>query len=410
MTGAWAGLPPEENSAGFWFGPGAESFFMSASELAAVAASIIANLGGHEAVAAAMGAAWPDPTGEFAVLANVPHLLWQAVSAGLIAQAAEAIQTTGMSFETLKAATPTPMEIGENQIEHGVLWAHNFLGMLFPAIAANRANYSRMWVTSADNKYAYAAASAAGVQSIPPLPPPPPAVAGGGGDPSAASQMPTGKSADALGAGGEQAMSAFMGPLSQVGQLGSQFSQGGPFSSLMQLPQQAVSPLQSLMSSMGSAGSPADAASSMAGAEWLTGTPAAGGPVAANLVSGGGGGGAGIGGLSALRGPVGWASTPTINAAAPSSADAATVSRISEARAATGAPANAAGMGGSGAMMSPMMHGAGEQDKQEPKQQRRSSPLTSLAALYRAPDGVPVITGSGGAVFQPREGGGEYQT
>jgi PPE-repeat protein len=409
MTGAWAGLPPEENSAGFWFGPGAESFFMSASELEAVAASIIANLGGHEAVAAAMGAAWPDPTGDFAVLANVPHLLWQAVSAGLIAEAAQAIQATGMSFETLKAATPTPMEVGENQIEHGVLWAHNFLGLLFPAIAANRANYGRMWVTAADNKYSYAAASAAGVQSIPPLPPPPPGVAGGGGDPSAASQMPTGKSADALGAGGEQAMQAFMGPLSQVGQLGSQFSQGGPLSGLMQLGPQALGPLQSLMSSMGSTGSPADA-SSLAGAEWLTGTPAAGGPVAANLVSGGAGGGGGIGGLGALRGPVGWASTPTINAAAPSSAESAAVSRISEARAATGVPASSAGMGGSGAMMGPMMHGAGEQDKQEAKQQRRSSPLTSLAALYRAPDGVPVITGSGGAVFQPREGGGEYQT
>ena len=53
--------------------------------------------------------------------------------------------------------------------------------------------------------------------------------------------------------------------------------------------------------------------------------------------------------------------------------------------------------------MAPMAHGAGEQDKQEAKQ--RKSPLTSLAALYRAPAGVPVITGSGGAVFQREEVG-----
>jgi len=386
---------------------------MSAAQLAEVAASIIANLGGHEAVAAAMGASWPDPTGDFAVLANVPHLLWQAAAAELIAQAGAQIQSTGMAFETLKAATPTPMEIGENQIEHGVLQANNFLGLLFPAIAANRANYGRMWVTAADNKYSYAAASEAGVQSIPPLPPPPPTTAGGGGDPSSALQMPTGKSADALGSGGQSAEEMLMGPLSQVGQMGSQFGQlaggGGPLSGLMQLPEQAMSPLQSLMSSMDS-GNPAGAASSVSGADWLSATPAAGGPVAANLVSAGaGGGGGGIGGLGALRGPVGWASSPTINAAAPSGPESATLSRLSEARAATGAPANTAGMGSSGGMMGPMMHGAGEQDKQEAKH-RKSSPLTSLATLYRAPDGVPVITGSGGAVFRPREGGGEYQT
>ena len=119
-------------------------------------------------------------------------------------------------------------------------------------------------------------------------------------------------------------------------------------------------------------------------AEWLTATPAAGGPVAANMVSGGGGG-AGIGGLGALRGPVGWASSPTVNAAAPSSPEARPRCRVlGEARAATGAPVNSAGMGGTGGMMGPMMHGAGEQDKQEAKQ-RKSSPLTSLAELYRAP-------------------------
>ncbi|GAB7146343.1 hypothetical protein LRC484719_49590 [Mycobacterium riyadhense] len=136
---------------------------------------MIANLGGHEAVAAALAAAWPDPTGEFAVLANVPHLLWQARLAGMLMDAAARIEATGSAFETLKAATPTPFEVGENQTEHVALQAHNFLGMLTPAIVANRANYSRMWVTAAGNKYSYAAASASGVQAIPPLDPPPPA-------------------------------------------------------------------------------------------------------------------------------------------------------------------------------------------------------------------------------------------
>ncbi|WP_459758425.1 PPE family protein, partial [Mycobacterium riyadhense] len=178
----WGMLPPEENSAGFWFGPGASSFLQSAAQLLEVAAGMIANLGGHEAVAAALAAAWPDPTGEFAVLANVPHLLWQARLAGMLMDAAARIEATGSAFETLKAATPTPFEVGENQTEHVALQAHNFLGMLTPAIVANRANYSRMWVTAAGNKYSYAAASASGVQAIPPLDPPPPATRRAGGD------------------------------------------------------------------------------------------------------------------------------------------------------------------------------------------------------------------------------------
>lgn len=404
MPGEWGALPPEENSAGFWFGPGAESFMAAALQLSNVAAGIIADLGGHEAVAAALAASWPDPTGEFAVFANVPHLLWQAVIAGMLTEAASAIEATGTAFETLKAATPAPWEIGENQIEHGVLQAHNFLGMLTPAIVANRANYGRMWVTAAGNKYSYAAASASGVQAIPPLPPPPPTVAGGGGDPSSAmAQLSSGKETDSLASGSsaQSVMSGVMSSLGQVGQMGSQLGSGGPLQSIVGMPAQALSPLQSLMSSVGGMGNPANALSSGGAADWLTATPAAGGPVAANLVSGGGS--AGMGGLGALRGPVGWAASPTVDAAAPSSQEAAVVSRLGEAKAASGAPVNSAGMGGSGAMMGPMMHGGGEQDKQEAK--RRSSPLTSLAALYRAPDGVPVITGSGGAVFARGEVG-----
>lgn len=405
MTGAWGALPPEVNSAGFWLGPGAESFMLSAAQLAAVAASVIANLGGHAAVSAALAASWPDPTGEFAVLANVPHLLWQAMAASLLAEAAAQIEATGMSFETLKAATPTPFEIDENQIEHGILQATNFMGCNSGAIAANRANYTRMWVTAADNKYSYAAASAAGVHAIPPLPPPPPTSMGGASGAAPATSLASGpmESMASSGGGMESMMSMFTQPLSQMSSMA---SGGGPLQGIMQLPQQAMSPLQSLMSSMGqmgSMGNPGDAMAGMAGAGWLTGAPSAGGPVAANLISGGGGGGlGGIGG--ALRGPAGWGTSPTV--AGSPSGEAAALSRFGEARAASGVPANTAGMGGTGGMMGPMAHGAGDQDKQESGKRKQQHPLTSLASLYRSPAGVPVITGSGGAVFGSREGVG----
>lgn len=404
MPGEWGADPPEINSAGFWFGPGASSFVASAENLMAVAAGLIANLGGQEAINAALAMSWPDPTGELAVLSKVPLMLWQAAAAGQIQAQAAIINEVALAFESLKAATPTPMEIGENQIEHGVLQANNFLGMLTPAIGVNRANYGRMWVTSASNKYAYAAASAP-IQGLPPLPPPPPATAGGGATPSM--PAPQEKSAaDALG-GPEQAMSAFMGPLGQVGGMAGQLGQGGPFSSLAQLPQQGMQPLMQLLQGGGLGGNPAEALSAATTADWLTATPAAGGPVAANLVGGAGGGGGGIGGgLGALRGPASFASTPAVNAA--SSTPESALSRVSEARLASGAQVSGAGMGSSGAMMGPMAHAAGDQNKEEAK--RKTTPLTSLAALYRAPTAVPVITGGGGAVFRPGEGGGDRTT
>ena len=203
-----------------------------------MAAGIIANLGGHEAVAAALAVSWPDPTGEFAVLANVPHLLWQATIAGMISDAAASIEATGTAFETLKAATPTPLEIGENQIEHGVLQAHNFLGMLMPAIAANRANYGRMWVTAADNKYSYAAASAAGVQAIPPLAPPPPTTVGGE---ETRCQRWRNRPAETgrnrwPAAAALSAMSGIIGSLGQFGQFGNTAGRGGPLQSMRGCP------------------------------------------------------------------------------------------------------------------------------------------------------------------------------
>ena len=400
----WGALPPEENSAGFWFGPGSSTFVAAAENLIAVASGLIANLGGQEAINAALAMSWPDPTGELAVLAKVPLMLWQAAAAGQIEAQAAVIHEVALAFESLKAATPTPGEVGENQVEHGVLQANNFLGMLTPAIGVNRANYSRMWVTAASNKYAYASASMP-IQSLPPLPPPPPATASGGATPSM--PAPQEKSADLLSGGGEQAMNAFMGPLGQVGGMAGQLGQ--PFSSLTQLPQQGMQPLLSLLQGGMGGGNPSDALAAATSADWLTATPAAGGPVAANLVgAGGGGGGGGLGGgLGALRGPASFGSTPAINAA--SSTPESALSRVNEARLASGAQVSGSGMGSSGAMMGPMGHAAaGEQNKEEAK--RKSTPLTSLAALYRAPSAVPVITGGGGAVFRPGEGGGDRTT
>jgi PPE-repeat protein len=365
----------------------------AAAELSTLASAIIAMLGGDQAVAAALGFAWPAPTGDLAVLANVPHLLWQANAAMMLAEHAAKIAETGMAFETLKAATPTPAEVETNQITHGVLQATNFLGINTPAIVANRAQYlGDYWVRSASNKYAYGAASAAGVQAIEPLPPPVmTTMPMGGGDPSQATSQTSAVQAP---------MQMLMPVFSQLGQLGGQFGQlasgGGPLSSLMSLPQQALQPLMSLTSSSSGLGAVSDSAGALNGASWVGGGASVGGPVSASLGAGGGVGGFGGAGaaLAPLRGPVSWPSA-TVPVSSPSAAP--TPAGGGAAVSASTSPAGM-GMGGGGAMMAPMAARAGtEQDDRDREQS--AAILGSIASFYREPVGVPVITGDAGALI-----------
>jgi PPE-repeat protein len=391
-AGAWGADPPEVNSAGFWLGPGAGSFMAASAELAALASAIIAMLGGDQAVAAGLAFAWPAPTGDLAVLANVPHLLWQANAAMMLAEHAAKIAETGMAFETLKAATPTPAEVETNQITHGVLQATNFLGINTPAIVANRAQYlGDYWVRSASNKYAYGAASAAGVQAIEPLPPPVTTTMPMGGSDQATSQT----------SAVQAPMQMLMPVFSQLGQLGGQFGQlaggGGPLSSLMSLPQQALQPLMSLTSSSSGLGAVSDSAGALNGASWVGGGASVGGPVSASLASGGGFGGVGgFGGAAALaplRGPVSWPS-----ATVPVSSQTAAPTPVASG-AAVSASTSPAGMGmGGGAMMAPMAaRAAADQDDRDREQS--AAILGSIASFYREPVAVPVITGDAGALI-----------
>lgn len=407
----------------------------AAAQLDSIAAAIVGMLGGHETVATALQAAWPDPTGSLAVLSNVPNLLWQAQAAAHLTTSSALIAQTATAFETLKAATPTPAEIAENQAEHAALESANFLGMLTPLINLNRAIYADYWVTSASNKYAYAAASAAGVQAIPPMPPPTP-TATPVNAPSPAVQAPADKSAPAESAANPMsAMQSFMPALSQIGSMGGSLGQLGSGGGGLSGVQQAISPLMSMFSGAGGMNGGLDSLEAGSASGWLSAPTGAGGPVAATLMSAGGfGGGAGgfgggaaglggagggfggvggIGGLgsTALRGPASWASS-TVTSAAP--AEGGAVSRLAEARAAGLGPGSSAGMGSSGSMMGPMMAGAhNEQDKDKQGKGVRaaqSSPLTTVAALYRAPTGIPVITGAGGAQFHSGGGGGAKTT
>ncbi len=408
--GAYQAEPPEVTSAGFYLGPGAGTFFTSAAQLQTVASAIIAMLGGHTAVESAMGVAWPSISGEIARLAHVPHMAWLATVAGLLGEASVAIEATGAAFETAKAATPSPGEVAANQSEHVALNAANFLGMLTPLITANRADYARMWAQGVSNKYAYASASAAGVQAIPPLPPPPPSTVGAPGGSMPLGQ-PESSTTDALGAASNpmNMMQSLGGILPMIGQLPASLMQGGgPLKSLGELPQQMMGQLSSLASSVDmGAGSELLGAADLGAADWVTAPPVGGGPVSASLAGGGGGFGGGAGTVSAtsaLRSPGSWSSA--VNAA-PTTENGSS-SRMEAARAtATTVPAG----GGGGGMMAPMAHGAAGangQNESDKKQQavQPEQVLAAASTLFREPDGVPVITGGGG-VHAAHAGGKE---
>jgi PPE-repeat protein len=399
----WGARIPEMNSASFWFGPGAGSFFASAAILEEVAAMLVQLLGGHEGVAGALTGVWQGPTGVLAVAAQQPYLAWMATASGLLSEAAAAIASCGQAFEALKAATPTPVEVAENQAEHMFLQSINILGATTMAIIANRAAYQEKWIRAAGNMYSYLGESTATVGSIPPLPPPPPSGVPSTPIPADAIASAAEKPAELAGHSMDSTqapMSTIMPMLSQLVSAPSQLGQvvQAPMQGigqLTQLPMQAMQPFMSLGQQFGGLGG-ADGVADAANANWLTSNPAAGGPVNASLGGGGGFGGGAAGGMSALRGPVSWSST--VNAAGPAAAESPAVSRFAEARAATTAPA-ATGMGSPGAMMAPLAHRGGGSDGHQ-----NQTSLSDPAVLYRVPTDIPVVTGDGGAGFPRGEG------
>ena len=401
--GAYQAEPPKATSAQFWLGPGAGTFFSSAANLKALAAAIIAMLGGHVSTEAAMAASWPSLSGEIARLAHTPHLGWLATAGAMVAEAGMAIDATAASFETSKFATPHPGEVAANQSEHVALNSANFLGFLTPLIIANRVDYGRMWMQGVTNKYAYEAGSVP-LQTVPPLPPPPPSTTGGAGSGTPGLDQAAGEAGAPLDSFFQQmtGMLPAIGqmPMSAVQSLGS----GGPLKTLTEVPSQLLSQMGSLASAANL--SPEAGLDGVAASDWVTSTPLAGGAVNASLAGGGGGGGLGgagtISAASALRSPGSWASA--VSAAAPATGES--TSRFNEVRAQSSTVPASAG-GGMGGAMAPLAHGAagGAQNNNDEKktQTEPGQVLVSAADLFRSSDAMPVITGGGGLTraFEP---------
>lgn len=128
-------------------------------------ASAAAELSG--VLASARAAAWQGPSADSYVAAHAPYLEWLAQASAHSAAAAAQHETAGTAYTAALAAMPTLPELATNHVVHGALVATNFFGINMIPIAANEADYARMWVQAAGTMATYEAVSAAAAAVTP---------------------------------------------------------------------------------------------------------------------------------------------------------------------------------------------------------------------------------------------------
>ncbi len=164
----WMAFPPEIHSSLLSSGPGPGALLAAAGawnslsvEYTGVAEELSA------LVAAVQGGAWEGPSAESYAAANMPYVAWLLQnSTNSIAMAAQH-QLAATAYTAALAAMPALAELAANHAIHAVLLATNFFGINTIPIAANEADYARMWVQAAMTMSTYQAVSTAAVAAAP---------------------------------------------------------------------------------------------------------------------------------------------------------------------------------------------------------------------------------------------------
>ena len=170
----WMASPPEVHSALLSAGPGPGSLLAAAgaySELSTEYASAAEEL--SASLAAVQGGAWEGPSAESYVAAHAPYLAWLAQASANSAAAAAQHEVAATAYTAALAAMPTLPELATNHVVHGVLVATNFFGINTIPIAANEADYARMWVQAATTMTTYQGVSSAALVATPQTAPAP---------------------------------------------------------------------------------------------------------------------------------------------------------------------------------------------------------------------------------------------
>lgn len=387
-------LPPEVNSGRMYAGPGSGALMAAAAAWQALAASYGSSAAAFQQVVGALvGGGWQGPSSISMATAAAPYVVWMAATASQHEEAAAAALQAAEAFEAARAGVVNPAEIAENRSTLATLLSTNFMGCNAIPIAANEADYQRMWGQDSAVMMGYSADSAGIVGSLIPFTPPLPADDPGGMAAQAASVAQAGSQIGSNGAqtfsqsssqlmggtlpGGQDASAVMsMGPellqtLPSVLQgFSSPLSSANPAQSLGQF-SSLLSPFMSMFSNPGMFGGGAEAAASIAPALSSAGPAASGG------LAGFGGGGSALASLG-RAGSIGGLSVPGTWAAGSTASAGGGATPVLSAAARGAVPAAASGTAGAGGFGGAPMAALGGRDRGDGSGPRYGTPVRVL--------------------------------